>query len=190
MQRLLFLAPLLFASCSAPGGEAPGIALGDAPPAAVSSEAHAWLLQFVGDWDAVGRATMEAGEAPVEMVSTESVRAFGDLWTLAEGTAEYGGASFRSQLVLGYDSAAGAFVGSWIDTYQDRMWTYVGRLDGAGRVLTLEAEGPAHDDPTRTARYRDAIERIDADHKRMVSSMESAEGTWVEYMTVDYTRRR
>ena len=92
-------------------------------------------------------------------------------------------------LTLGYDMEEKVFVGSWVDSVQSRMWTYRGTLDEARRALTLEAEGPSLTKPGEDASYRDVIELVDADHKRMTSFL--LEGTeWVEYMTANFTRTK
>ena len=86
------------------------------------------------------------------------------------------------------DPDEGAFVGSWVDSMQTRMWTYAGQLDADERVLTLEAEGPSIADPEKTASYRDRIELVDEDHKRMISSILGEDGEWFTYMTADARR--
>ena len=75
-------------------------------------------------------------------------------------------------MTLGYDSAKGTFVGTWIDSVQPHLWHYTGTLDEARQVLTLESEGPTFDDPTRTAKYRDVIELVAPGHRTLTSSVQ------------------
>lgn len=160
----------------------------DSPQPAERLEQHEWLHQLVGEWTVTSEATMAPGTDPVKWESRESVRSIGGLWVVAEGTAEYDGEPFTSLLTLGYDPAQEAFVGSWVDTMQTKMWTYVGHLDEDERALTLEADGPSWTDPSETTRYRDRIELVGADERRMVSSVLGEDGTWTTFLTM--TARR
>jgi hypothetical protein len=158
-------------------------------PAAPSPE-HVWLQQLVGDWTARSEATMEAGAEPWVMESTESVRAVGGLWIVGEGSASLDGTQFTSIMTLGYDPERDAFVGTWIDSMQTHLWTYVGHLDETRKVLTLDTEGPGMDDPTTTTRYRDVIEVVDADHRRLTSSAQAENGSWTTFNRSEYSRKR
>lgn len=151
---------------------------------------HAWLQQLVGEWTCKAEASMGDGQEPMRMESTETCRAFGDTWVVAEGAATMNGQPFRSMLTIGYDVDKKVFVGTWIDTIQTHMFVYRGTLDDAKKVLTLETEGPSFDDPAKTATYRDAIEIVGPDHKRMTSSMRGEDGKWVEFMKADFHRKK
>lgn len=151
---------------------------------------HAWLRQLVGQWDVVAEMPTGPGTEPMVLESTESVRSIGDRWILAEGSADFGGQPFTSILTLGYDPRREAFVGTWIDTEQSHLWSYEGSLNEARNVLTLEAEGPAFDDETRTTRYRDAIEIAGSDRKILTSSVQDEDGAWTTFMRAEYRRRR
>jgi hypothetical protein len=149
---------------------------------------HAWLQQLVGEWSVSSEAVAEPGAEPVTWTSTESIRSIGGLWIVAENTAETGGDAFTSLLTIGYDPSKGAFVGTWIDTMQTTLWSYVGHLDEPARVLTLETQGPSLTDPSKTARYRDQLELISPDEKRTTSSVLGDDGNWTTFMTVDARR--
>ena len=151
-------------------------------------EQHEWLQQLVGEWSVSSEAILEPGGDPMTWESEESARSIGGLWVVTEGAAEYDGEPFVWIMTLGYDPNKGAFVGTWIDTMQTTMWSYVGQLDEAKRVLTLEAEGPAFDDPGKTARYRDRIELVGSDEKRTTSSVLGEDGAWTTFMTVEARR--
>ena len=161
----------------------------EVPESAPPRAEHAWLQQLVGDWVATFEATMEPGAAPMQMETTETVRAIGKLWIQAEGSASMGGAPFTSIQTLGYDPGQEAFVGSWIDSMQTHLWIYRGQLDESRRVLSLETEGPSFDDPTRTASYRDVIELKDSDHRLLTSAVKAEDGTWTVFLRAEYRRR-
>lgn len=149
---------------------------------------HEWLQQLVGEWKVSVETNSAPGEAPTTMESTERVRAIGGLWVVADGDANMDGANWSSVMTLGYDPGKQHFVGTWIDSLQTYLWTYRGALDEARKVLTLEAEGPGFEDPTTLASYRDQIELVDANHKRLVSSVRNPDGSWTEYMRAEYVR--
>jgi hypothetical protein len=151
-------------------------------------EQHEWLQQLVGEWKVSSESSMEPGGDPTIWESKESIRSIGGLWIVAEGSADNDGPPFTSLLTLGYDPNKEAFVGTWIDTMQTTLWSYVGHLDASRRVLTLETAGPSISGPGETARYRDRIELIGSDEKRMSSSMLGEDGSWTTFMTAEARR--
>jgi hypothetical protein len=69
------------------------------------------------------------------------------------------------------------------------MWIYEGRLDPAGNVLTLDAEGPAYTGEGMT-KYRDTIEFQNDDHRVQTSSYQRGDDGWHPFMTTHYHRAR
>jgi hypothetical protein len=63
-----------------------------------------------------------------------------------------------------------------------------GTLDAAGKMLTLVAEEPSMDDPTKQAKYRDVIEIKSANHRLMTSSMLKPDGAWHAFGSVEKKR--
>lgn len=133
---------------------------------------------------------MGSDQPPVKLESVERVRPIGALWVLSEGSAQMNDQPFTSLLTLGYDPAQGCFVGTWVDTMQTHLWSYRGTLDRERNTLTLEARGPGFDDPSQSALYRDVIEVVDRDHKRLISSVQGHDGAWTEFMRAEYTRAK
>jgi hypothetical protein len=185
--RISMIALALLAGCASPDAK-------DSPspkvPMTAAAEQHVWLRQLVGDWAISSEATMEPGGEPWHMDSTERVRAIGDLWVLGEGSASLDGAPFSTVLTLGYNPAKGVFVGTWIDSMTAHMWHYEGTLDSEKRVLTLDTTGPSFGDPSKTARYRDAIELKGPRERTLTSSVLGDDGTWTTFMRAKYTRKR
>lgn len=179
----LALTSLLAAACQSTASNPP------APhESAAATAEHAWLRQLVGERRVSTQAQMGSDQPPMEMQSTERVRALGDLWVIAESDATMDGERYQSVMTVGYDPAAQRFTGTWIDTMQTQLWTYRGALDEARKTLTLEAEGPSFTDPATMATYRDQIEVVDANHKRMRSSVQNPDGSWTEFMRAEYVR--
>ena len=101
-----------------------------------------------------------------------------------------GGAPATMIMTLGYDPQAKRFVGTWIGSMMTNLWVYDGALDATERVLALESEGPSMAGDGTMARYRDAIEIRDDDHRTLTSSVRSADGTWKQFMTATYRRKK
>ena len=153
---------------------------------------HQWLQKLVGEWTYEADATMEPGKPSEKFKGTESVRSLGGLWILAEGQGEMpGGAIGTTMMTLGYDPQKKSFVGTWIGSMMTHLWRYEdGALDAAGRVLTLNAEGPSMSGDGTMAKYQDVIEFKSDDHRTLTARILRADGTWHQFMTVHYRRKR
>lgn len=152
---------------------------------------HRWLRKLVGEWTYEGEAATEPGQPPARFGGTESVRPLGEIWVVAEGRGEMpGGATAATLLTLGFDPRQGRFVGTWIGSMMAHLWVYDGgALDAAGKILTLDAEGPSFTEEGKLARYRDVIAFQDDDHRVLTGSVRRDDGSWHELMTARYRRR-
>jgi hypothetical protein len=152
---------------------------------------HQWLQKLLGEWTYEGEATMEPGKPPEKFNGTESVRSLGGLWILAEGQGQMpGGGAATMLLTLGYDPQKQRYLGTWIGSMMTHLWVYEGALDGAERVLTLEAEGPHMATAGKLARYKDVIEFKSEDHRVLTSQMLGEDGQWRGIMTANYWRKK
>ncbi len=150
---------------------------------------HQWLQRFVGEWVSETEA-IAPGQPAFTTTGTETVRSIGGIWVIAENTSPTPmGMPMTGLLTIGYNPQEKKFVGTWIDSMTSHLWTYEGSLDPAGRILTLEAEGPSFVDPAKTCRYRDAIELKSDDHKVLTSSVLGDDGEWQRFVTVNYRRK-
>ena len=150
---------------------------------------HRWLEQLVGEWDTEMEASMGPGQPPSKHVGTETVRSL-TVWVQCEGTmpgAE--GKSATTVMTLGYDPARKKFVGTFIGSMMTHQWVYEGELDAAGKVLTLDADGPSFADATKTAKYKDAIQIVSPDHRTLTSRFQADDGQWHLFMTAHYRRK-
>lgn len=127
---------------------------------------------------------MEPGKPPTKYEGTQTTRAFGDFWTLGEGNA----CGMTSLITLGFDPDKNRFVGTFIATMMTKLWVYDGELDATGTTLSLYADGPAFDDPAKTAKFRDAIEWKGDDHYVFTGSVLRDDGSWNCFMTANYRR--
>jgi hypothetical protein len=151
---------------------------------------HKWLEQLVGEWETEMEASMEPGKPPSKHTGSESVRSL-TTWVVCEGRGEMpGGGAAATIMTLGYDPAKKRFVGTFIGSMMTNLWVYDGQLDAAGKVLTLDTEGPSFTDPAKTAKYKDSIEIVSPDHRILSSQFQADDGTWHRFMTAHYRRRK
>lgn len=152
---------------------------------------HEWLKQLVGEWDVQFKMSVQPDQPPIESVGTDSVRALGDHWVIAEMKTTMMGAPYNGILSLGYDPIKSAFSGTWIDSFCGYLWVYKGTLNDAGDTLTLETEGPSllHG-PGKTSRYREVIQITGKDSRTFTSSTEADDGTWMKILTIEYRRKK
>jgi Protein of unknown function (DUF1579) len=150
---------------------------------------HQWLQKLVGEWWFEADSSMGPGQPPTRTHGSETVRSVGGLWTVAEGQGEVpSGGTATSIMTLGYDPQRQRFVGTWVGSIMAHLWTYDGTLDDAGRVLTLDTEGPHFSGGHKRARYQDVIEFKSDDHRVMTSRMLADDGTWHDFMTAHYRK--
>ncbi len=154
------------------------------------AKAHEWLKQLVGEWVVESEASMGPGTDPIKVKGTEKCRMLGDFWLIADGTAEAPGMSMKSVFTLGYNGDKKKYVGTWIDSMTDHLWTYEGTLDDAGNVLTMNTEGPDMMNPGKTAKFREVITIKGPDEKAFSSSMLGADGKWLTFVKSTYKRKK
>src|SRR5687767_4137189 len=75
---------------------------------------HEWLKQLVGEWDVRFKINMQPDQPPAESAGTDSVRALGDHWIIAETKTTMMGTPYSGILSLGYDPLKKQFNGTWI----------------------------------------------------------------------------
>jgi hypothetical protein len=151
---------------------------------------HKWLEQLVGEWETEMEAVMGPGQPPTKHTGSETVHSL-TLWVQCEGLMPApDGSPGRTVMTLGYDPAKKKFVGTFIGSMMTHLWVYEGELDAAGKVLTLDADGPSFADPAKTAKYKDAIEIVSPDHRILTSRFQSEDGQWHQFMTAHYRRKK
>lgn len=162
----------------------------DKPAAPAALKEHEWLQQFAGEWESVSEATVAPDQPPVKCKGTMSSRSIGGIWIVSEIKSETMGVPMHAIQTLGYDPQAKRYIGTWIDSMFNHMWKYTGTLDQAGKVLTLEAEGPNFIQEGQTAKYRDVYEFKSQDHIVMTSAMQGDDGKWTVFMKGNVRRKK
>jgi hypothetical protein len=148
-----------------------------------------WLKQFVGEWKVDVEAFCEPGKPSRKVEGTERVRAIGDCWVVCDSQSLFMGEPFAGIFTLGFDADRKKFVATWICCMDSHLWTYEGKLDKAGKVLTLAAEGPCPD-TGETVKVRDTLEFKGKDQRVMTIKMQRDGGKWVTGMIIVASRDR
>ncbi|MEI2301351.1 DUF1579 domain-containing protein [Ensifer sp. MJa1] len=151
-------------------------------------EAHRWLEQLLGDWQV--STSGPDGEPDGSGPWSEHVRSLQGLWIVCEGQGTMPGGSFGQTLMtLGFNPQTKRYVGTWVGSMMTHMWLYDGELDAEGRSLSLNCEGPDFETPGRMARYRDIITLVDHSRRQLKAQVLTADGSWRDIMSAQYTRR-
>jgi hypothetical protein len=151
---------------------------------------HRWLDRLVGEWTSESECSMGPDQPAMKTQGFEVVRSLGGLWIVAEGEGEMpGGGVAKSIMTIGYDPQSKRYVGTFIASMMSHLWIYNGSLDAAEKVLTLDADGPDFTGQ-KMAKYKDSIEFVDDDHRIMTSRVLGEDGTWNQFMTAHYRRKK
>ncbi len=167
-----------------------GVIAQSTPPGTSRASDQEWLKQLVGEWDIEFKIHMQPEQRPTAAVGTDSVRALGDHWIIAETKTTMMGLPYSGVLSLGYDSQKKHFHGTWVDSFGGNLWVYTGTLNDERDTLTLETEGPNLQDPSRSARYKEVIQITCEDSRTFTSSTEAEDGTWTKIVTIKYSRKQ
>jgi len=159
----------------------------DAPQFPKPQKEHEWLQQFVGEWDTESEIVAEPGKPPLKAKGSESARSLGGFWVVSEHKGDAFGTPFTGILTVGYDAQKKKYVGTWVDSIMPILWKYEGTVDAAGKILTLESEGPGQDG--KLLKFRESVELKDKDHKVFTSATEQ-DGKWLVHLTIKYTRKK
>ena len=152
---------------------------------------HQWLQKLVGEWIYQTQACGAPDQPPMKVEGTQTIRPIGDLWVQGEGRGDMpGGGAATMIITLGYDPQKQRFVGTWVGSMMTHLWVYDGALDAAGKVLTLNAEGPSMAGNGKLAKYQDIIELKGEDRHTLTARMLGEDGQWSEIMTADYRRKK
>lgn len=164
------------------------VSFADQPPEMPKpTKEHEWIGTLVGEWTTEGECMMEPGKT-MKTTGTESSRMIGGFWGTFEHKGDMMGQPFTGIMTLGYDPEQKKFIATWVDSTNAKMWQYTGTVDAAGKVLTLETEGPC---PMtgKHCKFREVIEITGKDTKTFTSNIEQ-DGKWVQMMKMNYTRKK
>jgi hypothetical protein len=150
---------------------------------------HKWLAQLVGEWEYESECIMGPDQPPMKAPGRSSNRLLGDVWLVSEWKGETpDGQTGTMQMQLGYDPAKQRVVGTFIGSMMAMMWVYDGGWDAAGKVLTLNADGPSFSGDGTTAHYQDIFEIVDKNNHVLRSQVQGADGKWTQFMSATFRR--
>lgn len=150
---------------------------------------HAWLMRLAGSWTMESECVMGPGQDAMKSSGTEVVRSLGGLWTIGQGEGKSpDGTAVTSIMTLGFDPKQQKFVGSFIASCMTHLWPYLGTLDAAGKILTLNSEGPGFSEDGSYAKYQDIFEFLTEDHRTLRSRYQQPDGNWYQFMEAHYRR--
>lgn len=148
---------------------------------------HHFLQRMVGEWTCETECIMGPDQPPMTSTATETVRAVGDLWVVAEGKMDGpDGKPMVTMLTLGFDPAKDKFVGTFAASCMTHLWIYEGPR--TGDRIDLDTTGPSFTDPAATAPYIDSHEFLDADTRTVTSVYFMPDGKKVQFMKATYKR--
>lgn len=150
---------------------------------------HRMLDAFVGTWDADITMWMDPNAPPEKTtgrMTNEWILDGRFLEQRFEGT--FGGQEFHGRGVMGYDVAAGEFIGTWMDSMSTTVTTSSGRTTDGGRTFQLATEctDPMTGEPALGEQVV-TIEGADR-HAFVMYGMQDGERT--KHMEIVYTRAR
>lgn len=155
----------------------------EAPSPGSPQKEHQWLHQLVGHWETTSEAVMGSGKPPVKGTGTIHSKSLGGFWVISEMETSIQGTSIRAVQTLGYDAKRKKYIGTWVDSMINYLWTYEGSVNETGRILTLEATGPDFTGGGKPVLFRDTYEFKSKDLIALTSAMQTQDGKWVTFMT-------
>jgi hypothetical protein len=144
---------------------------------------HEKLKQLEGTWDCT-----------IKMMGVESKGVMkykmevGGLWLVSDFVGEFGGMKFTGKGLDTYDAQKKKYVGVWVDAFSTSPLNMTGEYDAAGKVLTMEGEGPGPDG--KPMKYRMVQSHKDADTIDWSMASPGPDGKWAIMLEMTYKRRK
>jgi hypothetical protein len=149
---------------------------------------HAWLQQFVGEWECQVDMFMGPDQPPMTTRGGTKARLLGGFWLIEEGRNHQ--MPYEFVFSLGFSPEKKKYVGTWTDSMMSYHWHYEGTVDTDRNMLTLETNGPFPMIPGKTCSYRDTTEFKSPDHRVFTSLRSEGDGVWVKHLVVTARRKK
>jgi hypothetical protein len=150
-----------------------------------------WLRQLIGEWTYSFSAGESSGHPGETAEGTESIRAIGDTWIVAENKGNGSdGSTSHSVMTLGYEPSKARFTGAIAGTMAPVLFIFEGCLGEDSKSLLLETEGPAITEGRATDKYRDVIRLLDENTRELIAEVLDGKGQWREFMRTRYQRMK
>jgi len=150
---------------------------------------HRWLQHIAGNWTYESAALMGPDKPPVKSIRKELVRTIGEYWILAEAQGQMPDGKPTTMFVTaGYDPELKKYVATWFGSMMPKLRIY--DCSRAGNTLNMNADGPSMSGDGSTSLYRDSMEIVDADHRTFRSQVRNPDGSWTQFLTMQYSRTK
>ena len=150
---------------------------------------HEWLAQMVGHWEYESECSMGPGQPPQLMHGRLDARLVGGLWLISEGSGSTPDGTPMSYIVtVGFDTTKGHYVGSFLASCMDYLWSYEGRRDESGQRLPLHTRGPNMLKPGELCPYQDVIEVVGPNEHHLTSLLLTDSGEWMPFLKTIHRR--
>ena len=154
-------------------------------------EKHAFLEQFVGEWDTVARVWMAGPDSePQESKGTVTCRmVLGGRFVMDELKGEMFGMPYEGIGLTGYDNFKKQFVGTWTDNMNTAVLTMQGHLDQSGKTLTMygQMDEPTTGEQDKPVKY---VTRVIDENQHVFQIYDLAAGDDYKAFEVTYTRKK
>ncbi|HED66912.1 MAG TPA: DUF1579 domain-containing protein [Planctomycetes bacterium] len=150
---------------------------------------HAFLDDLAGTFDATITLWLDPSAPPVVSTGTmESHWILGGRYLQGDYSSMFMGAPFSGLSLTGYDNAQGVFQGTWLDTMGTGMMP-ISAGHRTGNTITFERD---MFDPMqgKMVHEREVITIEDHDHNSMLMFVVQPDGTAVQTMEIEYTRKK
>jgi len=148
---------------------------------------HAFLKQFAGEWECETECFMPGGPAQKSKGSMTGTMV-GDLWAILAVKGDMMGMPYHGQGTFGYDPEKKKYIGTWVDSMQNHIWKYEGKVEG--NKLILDSEGPCPSAPGKMMKARDTWEFKSKDQLVLTGEMEGDDGKMTKGMVATCNRKK
>ena len=150
---------------------------------------HQVLKKELGTWDATMKMYTDMTGAPISdpmiVKGKETNKMLGEFWIVSDFEASFGGMPFKGHGVFGYDSKAGKYSGSWVDSMTPTVSHMIGSYDKKTKTMSYETKGVGPDGKPMLGKnvvvYKDADHRIMTMYTQMPGKTEMTKVMEVVY---------
>ena len=153
-----------------------------------ASEEHKVLKMDEGKWDAKVSVWMEGPDKKPDISSaTETNTMMGDMWSVSEFKATFGGQPFSGHGVFGYDPEKKKYTGMWVDSMMPTMGLMEGKYDKEKKTMTFMMNGKGMDGKPQKSKLVTVYKTKDS---RVMTMYVEMDGKFVKNMEIAYTRKK
>jgi uncharacterized protein DUF1579 len=148
---------------------------------------HEALKAMAGSWKAQVKSWMGPGEPQVSEGTSELSVILGGRFLKDEFHGTFGGQPFEGYGLTGYDNMKKMYVGTWVDSFGTTISSMSGKMDAAGKVLTMHG---TYEDPLthKKSHVRYVTKIVDANN-HVFEMYGDSTGKEMKQMEITYTRK-